>query len=137
MTRNDLRMLSTALAFTGLMLRSEKVENQSDRIKDFAKLIEAFCFETTLEALSIADNTEHDQVSVDLVIDCFKAEMRDKEPITPPADRVSLLKIHDRLHHRQQRRKEKHLHATGSDEEITNRVLRLIREEIKADEAEK
>lgn len=137
MTRDDLRLLSTALAFTGLMLKGDKAKGQSGRIKDFAKLIEAFCFETALDTLRTADDTDHDPSSLDLIIDGYKAKMQAKDPIVPPSDRSFLLKLHDRLHHRQQRRKEEHFRTTGSEEEITNRILRLIREEIKANETRK
>ena len=137
MTRDDLRIFCTVLAFTGLMLKGENGEHQSDRIKDFAKLIEAFCFEAALEALGADANpdNESDPASIDLVIDIYKAQMRDKEPFTPPIERVSLLKIFDRLHQRQQRRRQRHFYATGDNEAITNRVAQLIREEIEADGA--
>lgn len=135
MTRDDLHILCTALAFTGLMLRGEKEENQSERIKDFAGLIEAFCLETALDALKEAGEAEYPPASIDLIIDCFKVEMRGKEPITPPADKAALLKLFDRLRERQQQRRDKQIYIDSTIADITDEVLKMLREEIKADEA--
>jgi hypothetical protein len=135
-----LRVHCTALGFLAVILKDVKRDDQALRAKTIGRLIESFCAVTVPEALNLSEGSiaeGNDPASIDLIIDCYKIEMRNKEPITPPEDRASLLKIFDRLHQRQQRRRERHFYATGDNEAITNRILQLIEEEIKTDDGDK
>jgi hypothetical protein len=43
MTRDDLRILCTALGFTAVVLKGEQTQDQAERARAFARLIEEFC----------------------------------------------------------------------------------------------
>jgi len=135
-----LRVHCTALGFLAVILKDVEIDKQALRAKTIGRLIESFCAVTVPEALNLSEGNiseNNDPISVDLIIDCYKSEMQNKEPITPPSDRISLLKICDRLMQRQQLRRERHFYATGDNEAITNRILKLLEEEIEADGATK
>ncbi|MDE1900960.1 MAG: hypothetical protein KGI37_04855 [Alphaproteobacteria bacterium] len=61
MTRDDLRIFCTALGFTAVVLKGEQTQDQAERARTFARLIEEFCllslpdaFEPKAEASSNA-----------------------------------------------------------------------------------
>jgi hypothetical protein len=95
---------------------------------------------TVPDALGVSNENigdESDPISIDAAIEKYKADLIDEGSARLPDDRETLLKFYDRLHQRQQRRKERHFYATGSDDMIANRVLQLIEEEISDAESER
>ncbi len=127
MTRNDLRILCTALAFAGLMLKGEKVENQSARINGFAELIEAYC-------LNALHSIEQAPASVDAAIEQYKAKLISEGAAQLPDDRETLLHFYDRLLQRQIRSKQREFYASGNANVIAERILRMVEEEIQSAE---
>jgi hypothetical protein len=138
MTREDLRLFCTALGFTAVVLQDVENNEQAERATALAHLIEAFCLmavpeisETALPYSSVAETA-----AIDLALERYKIELVTKGSGRLPQDRAMLLKFYDRLHQRQQRFRERHFYATGSDDMIANRVLQLVEEEIANDEGE-
>lgn len=133
MTRDDLRILCTALGFTAIVLKGEPAENQASRAHAFARLIESFCFVTVPEALGVPNGhlgDERDPAAIDRVIDRYKAELLDQDCAALPTERGDLLKMYDRLLLRQIRREQREFYALGSADMLANRVLQLVEEEI-------
>jgi hypothetical protein len=111
-------------------------DHQAQRAKSLARLIEAFCVVTVPNAsdASGSDTGLAEIAAIDLAIQRYKTELITEGSARLPQDRAMLLKFYDRLHQRQQRFRERHFYATGSDEMIANRILQLVEEEIANDE---
>ena len=138
MTRDDLRILCTALGFAITVIKDVPENNQALRAKTVGKLIEAFCFVASPDALGISNEnaSDDDPVSIDHAIELHKAELLQEGSTHLPDDRASLLKFYDRLQQRRQRRMERHFYSTSSDALIANRVMQLIEEEINDEKSE-
>lgn len=134
-----LRVHSTALGFLAVILKDEPADKQALRAKTIGRLIESFCMVTVPDALGVSNENigdESDPASIDTAIERYKAQLIDEGSAQLPDDRETLLKFYDRLHQRQQRRRERHFYATGSDDMIATRILQLIEEEIGGGESE-
>jgi sirohydrochlorin ferrochelatase len=134
-----LRIHCTALGFLAVILKDVEQDKQALRAKTIGRLIESFCMVTVPDALGVSNENigdEKDPALIDQAIEKYKAELMNEGSARLPDDREMLLKFYDRLHQRQQRRKERHFYATGSDDMIANRVLRMIEEEINDAESE-
>ncbi len=123
MTRDDLHTLSTALAFAGMMLKGDKGENPTERINGFAKLIEAYCLDTS-------SSPENDPESIDIAIEQYKAELVAEGSAQLPNDRETLVRFYDRLLLRQIRSQQREFYSSGPASVIADRILKLVEAEI-------
>jgi hypothetical protein len=133
-----LRVHCTALGFLAVVLKDVEQDKQALRAKTIGRLIESFCMVTVPDALNASNENigdESDLASIDAAIEKYKAELIDQGSAQLPDDRETLLKFYDRLTQRQQRWRERHFYATGSDEMIATRILQLIEEEISGEES--
>ena len=73
MTRDDLRVLCTALGFLAVVLKDESGDDQALRAKSIARLIESYCVTTVPEAVGA---TLHDHL-LDEAIAALELVMND------------------------------------------------------------
>ena len=133
MTRDDLQIFCTALGFTAVVLKGECAENQAQKAKAFGKLIESFCFTAVPNTVGMTyDNMDEgcSADSIDVMIDCYKAELLNQESACLPSNRDGLLKMYDRLLMRQTRREQWAFYETAHAATIANQILWLVENEI-------
>lgn len=134
-----LRIRRATLGFLGVVLKNEPMDNEAQRTKSIARLIETFCSAAApaiLSAINQNAGRPGNSTSIDYAIELHKAELLSEGSAQLPDDRQTLLKFYDRLHQRQQQRRQRHFYATGSDAMIAARVLKLIEEEIDDEDLE-
>lgn len=131
MTRDDLRILCTALGFTAVVIKDTDADQQAKRAEAMAQLIESFCAVSVPDAM---DNLAADSTLTDMVIDQFKAIVAKDGVAELPTDKAAAVKIYERLLQRQlQRANEKYL-ATASHTMIADRIADLLDAEVSHDQ---
>ena len=131
-----LRVHCTALGFLAVILKDEPDDKQALRAKAIGRLIESFCLVTVPSAAGVSNENlddECDLTSIDAAIEKYKSQLVTEGSAELPDSREDLLKFYDRLHQREQRRREKHFYATGSADMIANKILQFAEAEIRAE----
>jgi len=132
MTRDDLRILSTALGFMAVILKDVPNNKQTPRAVSIARLIESFCM---VAAPDTTDRTPtgHDDgytlEAIDTLIEKYKDELPDTGFAPLPYERRILLKFYDRLLHRKAQIAQTDFYVLGSDAELATQVWQLMDQE--------
>jgi len=126
MTPQDLRILSTALGFTAVVMQGENISKKDGarRATGLANLIEEFCHTALPDSFGAGAATvfRGDTKQTDRLIERFKGNLKDGKTIDLPHDRDLLLQLYDRLYQRHRS------HAT--DNLIADEILHLLDEEL-------
>ena len=136
MTRDDLRILCTALGFSAVIANDvASREKQALRATAIAGLIEAFCMSAVPDAFGFdaSDDIICDATAIDREIDRYKEELRVEGSAELPQDRETLIKFYDRLLLRKEHYDQREFYASGSTAIFANRVLHMVEEEINCD----
>ncbi len=133
MTRYDQRIMFTALAFITVLLKDgEKLdEGSAQRIMKFANLLGDFCTEKVppvVQKQQLAN--DGDATELDFIINHHVRELRQKHETHLPEDRETLLKLYDRLQVRKFRRMQGEYFAQATAEQLADKVLNYLDEEI-------
>ncbi len=127
MTRLDHKILFTALSFMTIVMKGKgDARVDAEKVMRLASLVEAFCQEKAATARDLSG----DDASVDVMIDRYVRELKDREQTRLPDDVETLIKLHERLQHRKQRRTHLLLYAHATAEKLADLVLGLLDEEI-------
>jgi hypothetical protein len=138
MTRNDLRIFCTALGFTATVLSDVPDDKQALRAKSISRLIESYCLVTVPEALGISSESvesDGDYLTLDRVIEEYKTKLQNEGSAGLPYGKETLAAMCDRLLVRQMRRQHREAFQSSSSDDIADKILHLVEEEIAADEA--
>jgi hypothetical protein len=135
MTRTDRKILFTALAFFALIIQGKNAgdRHKAVRVLKLAGLVEAFCMEHVPSMLWVKTD-ETGSSAVDQIIEHHVKELRDKDETVLPAERTTLINLHDRLQQRKTRRMRWEFYASVKDDVIADLVLKLLDEEIEYEE---
>ncbi|MBR0967865.1 hypothetical protein JQ554_28455 [Bradyrhizobium diazoefficiens] len=125
MTRNDYRVIFTALGFLAVVLDNVPREKQALRAATLARLIEGFCATSVPEAM-----TEVGSKDVGELLEAYVTQLRETGSARLSYDRQTLLSMYEQLLLQQVRFQQREFFATGPDDVIANQILRLAEERI-------
>jgi hypothetical protein len=132
MNRTDRKIMFTALAFFAVAVKGGKnadMPNDGDRVRELALAVESFCDENVINVVSpVSDETG--TLLIDQLIEKHKSELRDDEVTRLPEDRLTLVKMADRLEHRHIRKKRREFYGSATEDDIADRVLELLDREL-------
>src|SRR5262249_28583218 len=94
-----------------------------------ARHLEDFCTAHAVDASAVVTD-DADAVLMDEMIEKHLRELGEEEATLLPADRQLLIRLHDRLQTRKERRRNRELYSSDSDESLSDRVLKLLDEEL-------
>jgi hypothetical protein len=138
MTRTDLQILYTALAYIAVYLKEPQEAHKAEPAIILAAHIEEYCRKNVENAFppnEVHFVSDGDANAIDKIIDKHVQELRHEESTILPQDRQSLLTIYDRLQQRKAHRMQATFYQTVHDEFLADSVRRYLDEEIADAEA--
>lgn len=135
MTSVDQKTFFTALGFLAVAMKGENPEreNEAERVRQLASLIESFCAEHVCNPTSSDLPDMNSIAEIDRLIGSHIQNLRQKEETRLPEDKATLIGLCDRLQHRKARRMQREFYAAASEAKLADLVLRLLDEEINDD----
>jgi hypothetical protein len=135
MTRADRKFLCGALAFAAVIARDkekapETMGAATEQIQKLAALIDAYC---TAHVVGGPLGEEASTETADELVELHTRELREKGETRLPEDWQMLMHLHDRLLHRQARRKWREFYSPDNEAKLANLVLALLDKEIDGD----
>jgi hypothetical protein len=135
MTRNDLRILCTALGFSIVITGDVPQGKQALRATTIAGLIESFCQTSVPEAF--ADEHSEQMTSAaeaERLLERYIAELREHGSARFDFDRKTLLGMYELLLTQKLRHSQKEFYESSPDDVIANRILQMADEKIRREE---
>lgn len=136
MTRNDYRVICTALGFFSVITRGDIArDKQAMRAVSIARLIESFCQTEVPEAFAECQSDGGTAISeTEHLLERYIAELRDHGSARFAFDRKTLLEMYELLLVHKTRFEQKDFYVFAQDDVIASRVLQLAEERIRWEE---
>ena len=137
MTRDDLRILSTALGFSIVITGDVPQGKQALRATTIAGLIESFC-KASLPDIFAGDSSDSFKPAsaTEHLLERYIAELREHGSAPLDFDRKTLLDVYDLLLAQKVRRANKEFYDSAPNDMIANLVVQMADERIRREEAE-
>lgn len=131
----DQKTLFTALGFLAVVLQDETLDKRAIRAKAIAELMDQFCAEATSERyVDLRAENPHPAQSRELLED-YIAELRDAGSASLNYDRHTLLDMYEILLVQKMWHEQREFFATGHEDLIAGRILKLAEERIQWESA--
>lgn len=135
MTRDDLRVLSTALGFSIVITGDVPQGKQALRATTIAGLIESFCRNSVPEAFAEEPSgSVLSRSDTERMLEYYIAELREHGSSRLDHDRKMLLEMYDLLLAQKVRRANKEFYDSAPNDIIANLVLQMADERIRHEE---